>query len=261
MRGWIRRLAALPARAVAPRRRDAVGLGAAALVWVAVLLLVSVAGKAVVIQRVDRTPVGTRAPQGEQVPGAPVDDLPATASPGFLSNLPGLLGLAPDAPGDDDLGVSDPLKSTPPAPSLLPALPVIELPPLPKELDPFLRVVGPSVRQVCSTTGVVIVLSALLKGDLESSGIPVTQALTYLGPVLSACALFPQDQPSICAVDTALNNAVIPKDLQILVGVPPLAALGLDQVDSVIRLLQSTGLPLPPDLNTTVADALGCELR
>jgi hypothetical protein len=257
----LRRIVALPGRVLAPRRRDALGLGAAGLVWLAVLVLVSVAGKAVVIQRVDRAPVGTSAPQGEQVAGAPVDDLPAVSSPGFFSNLPTAPGvLTPFAP-EDDLGISDPLKSTPPAPSFLPALPVIELPPLPKELDPLLRVVGPSVRQVCSTTGVVIVLSALLKGDLEASGIPVTQALTYLGPVLSACALFPQDQPSICAVDTALNNALIPKDLQILVGVPPLAALGLDQVNSVVRLLQSTGVPLPPDINASVAKALGCQLR
>jgi hypothetical protein len=245
---------------LAPRRRDAVGLSLAALVWVGVLLLVSVAGKDVVVQRVDRAAVGTSAPEASPSAGAPVDDLPVTPSPGFLADLPGALGLVGDTP-TDDLGISDPLASTPPKPGFLPALPVIELPPLPKELDPLLSVVGPSVRQVCSTTGVVIVLSALLKGDLEASGIPVTEALTYLGPVLSVCALFPQGQPSICAVDTALNDAVIPKDLQILVGVPPLAALGLDQVASVIGLLESTGLPIPPDLDRTVADALGCQLR
>lgn len=247
---------------LAPRRRDALGLGAAGLAWVMILVLVATSGKAVVVQRVDRAPVRATAPTTVPEAGLPdlsgggvVDDLPR-----LVDQLPGLLGVTP-VTTDPDLGISDPIDRTPPPPGFLPELPVIELPPLPKELDPILAVAGPSVRQVCSTTGVVIVLAGLLKGDLEASGIPVSQALTYLGPILSVCALFPIDEPSICSVDAALNNALIPKDLQILVGVPPLAALGLDQVDSVLGLLRSTGLPLPPDLSQTLAAALGCQLR
>ena len=246
-----------------PRRRDTLGLSAAALAWIGGLVLVAVAGEAVVVQRVDRAPVSTSAPADEIVSPDVLEDLPPSFTGGVSQGeVEGLLdAFTPEPSPDDDLGVSDPLDSSPPPTGFLPALPVIELPPLPKELDPILAVLAPSVRTVCSTVGVVIVLSALVKGDLEEVGIPVSQALTYLAPILSACALFPQGEPSICSVDTAINQAVIPEDLQLLVGVPPLAALGLDQVDAVVQALGSAGLPIPPDTSAAVADALGCELR
>jgi hypothetical protein len=249
--------------AISPRRRDTLGLSAAALAWIGGLVLVALAGEALVVQRVDRTPVSTNGRADEIVSPEVLEDFPDSFTGGVTQgDVDGLLGaLTPGAPADPDLGVSDPIESSPTTVGLLPPLPVIELPPLPKELDPILAVLAPSVRTVCSTTGVVIVLSALVKGDLEAAGVPVSQALTYLAPILSACALFPQGQPSICAVDTAINNAVIPKDLQILVGVPPLAALGLDQVDAVVGALSSAGLPIPPGTTEAVADALGCELR
>ena len=251
-------------RVVSPRRRDAMGLSAAALAWVGGIVFVAVAGQAVVVQRVDRGPDHLSPATDEIVSPEVIDDLPA----GFLGNvtqrdIDGLLDAfttSTTAP-DYDLGVSEEIESGEVPKSILPELPVIELPPLPEELDPILEILGPSARTVCSTTGVVIVLTALLKGDLEGAGVPVSQALTYLGPILSACALFPQGEPSICAVDAAINNAVIPKDLQILVGVPPLAALGLDQVDAVVGALASTGVPIPPGTSEAVADALGCELR
>ena len=244
------------------RRRDTLGLSAAALAWIGGLVLVAVAGEAVVVQRVDRTPVSSGSPTDEIVSPDVLEDLPPSFTGGVTQrDVDGLLGAFTPPPAEDDLGISDPLDSGPPPTGFLPELPVIELPPLPKELDPILAVLAPSVRTVCSTTGVVIVLSALVKGDLEEAGVPVSQALTYLGPILSACALFPQGQPSICSVDKALNDAVIPKDLQILVGVPPLAALGLDQVDAVVGALASAGLPIPPGTSEAVADALGCELR
>ncbi len=247
---------------ISPRRRDTLGLSAAALAWIGGLLLVALAGEAVVVQRVDRTPVATNAPVDEIVSPEVLDDFPDSFTGGVTQgDLDGLLGAFNPGIADPDLGVSDPIESTPTTAGLLPPLPVIELPPLPRELDPILAVLAPSVRTVCSTTGVVIVLSALVKRDLEGAGVPVSQALTYLAPILSACALFPQGQPSICAVDTAINNAVVPKDLQILVGVPPLAALGLDQVDAVVGALTSAGLPIPPGTTEAVADALGCELR
>lgn len=249
---------------MSPRKRDAFGLSAAALAWIGGIVLVAVTGQAVVVQRVERAPVSTSAPADEIISPEVIEDFPEDFLGGVTqSDVDGLLdAFVPEGEEPDfDLGVSDPIESGESAPGLLPELPVIELPPLPKELDPILEILAPSVRTVCSTTGVVIVLSALVKGDLEGAGIPVSQALTYLAPILSACALFPQGQPSICAVDTALNNAVIPKDLQILVGVPPLAALGLDQVDAVVQALTSAGLPIPPGTSEAIADALGCELR
>jgi hypothetical protein len=254
----------LPLRGASPRQRDALGLSAAVVLWIAGIVLVAVAGQAVVVQRVARTPVSTRTPTDPIVSPDVLDDLPPSFTGGVTQrDADGLLDAFTEAEPELDLGVSDPLGSGRPPKSLipLPDLPVIELPKLPKELDPILEVLSPSVRTVCSTTGVVIVLAALVKGDLEENGIPVSQALTYLAPILSACSLFPQGQPSICAVDAAINDAVIPKDLQILVSVPPLAALGLDQVDAVVQLLQSTGLPLPAGTSQAVADALGCELR
>lgn len=261
--GW-GRVTGRVAGVLSPRKRDALGLSAAALAWIGGIVLVAVAGQAVVVQRVDRAPVASRTPADEIVSPEVLDSLPESFLGGVTrSDVDGLLdAFTPDGGEPDfDLGVSDPIESGTTPPGLLPALPVIELPPLPKELDPILSILAPSVRTVCSTVGVVIVLSALVKGDLEGAGIPVSQALTYLAPVLSACALFPQGQPSICAVDTALNDAVIPKDLQILVGVPPLAALGLDQVDAVVRALASAGLPIPPGTSEAIAAALGCELR
>jgi hypothetical protein len=250
---------------LSPRRRDAVGLSAAALAWIGGIVLVAVAGQAVVVQRVDRGPATVSPATDEIVSPDVIQDLPES----FVGNVTqrdvdGLLDAfttSSTTVPELDLGVSEELESGDVPKGFLPELPVIELPPLPKELDPILEVLAPSVRTVCSTTGVVIVLSALLKGDLEGAGIPVTQALTYLAPILSACALFPQGQPSICAVDAAINNAVIPKDLQILVGVPPLAALGLDQVDAVLQVLTRTGVPIPPGTSAALADALGCELR
>jgi hypothetical protein len=255
----------MPFRSASPRTRDAMGLSAAALLWIGGIVLVGVAGQAVVVQRVARTPVSTGKAADPIVSPEVLEDLPPSFTGGVTqSDVDGLLGaFTPSTEPDFDLGVSDPITSGTAPPSLipLPDLPVIELPPLPKELDPILKVLAPSVRTVCSTTGVVIVLAALVKGDLEESGIPVSQALTYLAPILSACALFPQGQPSICAVDAAINSAVIPKDLQILVGVPPLAALGLDQVDAVLEALRSTGLPIPAGTSQALADALGCELQ
>jgi hypothetical protein len=252
-------------RGIGPRRRDVIGLTAAVAAWVVALVLVAAAGQAVVIQRVERT-----------TSPAPAPAAPAATAPLAAPTIGGpvigpYLRVAPPLPLGEptttstttpfDLGVSAPLESSPLAASLLPSLPAITLPPLPPELAPLLAVAAPSVRQVCSTTGVAIVVAALVKGDLEGAGIPVTQALTYLGPVLATCALFPPDEPSICSVDTALNNALIPKDLQILVGVPPLAALGIDQIASVENLLRSTGLPLPPGITASLATALGCELK
>jgi hypothetical protein len=250
-------------RGLSPRRRDAAGLSTAVVVWVAVLLLVATAGKAVVVQRVDRsspalasgtTPTPTTTPV--TIPDVGSFPVGAVAAPPLFTS-PEL--TAPPRPFD--LGVSNPLKSAPAAASLLPALPVITLPPLPPALAPLLSVTSPSVREICSATGVAVVVAGLVKGDLEPYGIPVTQALTYLGPVLAVCALFPPSQPSICAVDTALNNAVVPKDLQILVGVPGLAGLALDQVASVEALLRSTGLPLPTNITQELATAMGCQLK
>lgn len=261
--GW-GRISGAVGGVLSPRRRDAVGLSAAALAWIGGIVLVAVAGQAVVVQRVDRGPSTVSPATDEIVSPEVIDDLPDS----FVGNITqrdvdGLLDAftTSTTQPDFDLGVSEEIESGEVPKGFLPELPVIELPPLPKELDPILEILAPSVRTVCSTTGVVIVLSALVKGDLEEAGIPVSQALTYLGPILSACALFPQGEPSICAVDAAINNAVIPKDLQILVGVPPLAALGLDQVDAVLQALTRTGLPIPPDTSQALADALGCELR
>jgi hypothetical protein len=249
-------------RALTPRRKDAAGLSIALVVWVAALLLVAAAGKAVVVQRVDRTtPIPVAGPAPRSVaPTVTIPDLgsfPTSPAAEPLFTSPGLT----TPPKDYDLGISDPLKSAPAKDSLLPALPAITLPPLPPALQPLLAVTAPSVREICSATGVAVVVAGLVKGDVEPYGIPVTQLLTYLGPVLSVCALFPPDQPSICAVDTAINNAVIPQDLQILVGVPALAGLAIDQVQSVEALLRSTGLPLPTNITQQLATAMGCQVR
>jgi hypothetical protein len=249
-------------RALTPRRKDAAGLSVALVAWVAALVLVATAGKAVVVQRVDRTtPVPPAA--GSAAPSAPAVTIPDLgAGPTSPAGEPLFTSPALTAPPKDpDLGVSDPLQSAPAKRSLLPALPAITLPPLPPALLPLLAVTAPSVREICSATGVAVVVAGLVKGDLEPYGVPVTQLLSYLGPVLSVCALFPSDQPSICAVDTALNDAVIPKDLQILVGVPALAGLAVDQVQSVEALLRSTGIPLPTNITQQLATAMGCQVR
>jgi len=246
-----------------PRRRDAAGLAVAVGAWLAGIVLVAAVGEAVVVQRVDRGAAPTSVPAERVAAPSTVPTFPTSPPPTLLESLAPILGLGPvaEAPAGFDFGVSDPLAAAPGLASLLPSLPVIELPPLPPELLPLLAVVSPTARQVCSTTGVVIVLSALVKGDLETAGIPVTQALTYLGPVLQVCALFPEDEPSICAVDTALNEAIIPVDLRLLVGIPPLAALGLDQAASIEAALRSAGLDLPPFASELVATSLGCMLR
>ena len=258
-RAIVRRLVA-----VGPRQRDMAGLSAAVVVWVAALVLVAVAGQAVVVQRAGQSvpgPVVARPPSPPSsaptpTPTVPVlGSFPTTAITSPLFTSPSL--TKPPAPFD--LGVSDPLKSAPAKASLLPALPAIKLPPLPPELAPLLAVAAPSVREVCTATGVAVVLAGLVKADVEPYGIPVTQALTYLGPVLAVCGLFPATEPSICSVDTALNNALIPASLQILVGIPALAALGVDQVASVEALLRSTGLPLPTSISATLAKSLGCK--
>ena len=61
---------------LSPRRRDTLGLSAAALAWIGGLVLVAVAGEAVVVQRVDRAPVSTNAPADEIVSPEVLEDFP-----------------------------------------------------------------------------------------------------------------------------------------------------------------------------------------
>jgi hypothetical protein len=176
---------------------------------------------------------------GSQV-GAPLASAPTAAAPVPRSDAP---APPPPAPGADGLH--------------LPQLPALPLPTPPAALDPVLQLAAPGTTTACNALGITrLGLDTLAPGSL--GGVPVEDALAYLVPVYTACAVLPPPlTTTTCAVDDAVN-AHEPRQFAGAYTLPPAAGLIVDEVVAANALLAPLGAP---SIWLPFAAALTCDVH
>ena len=222
----------------------------AAVVWLVAIL-------ALPVVRLD--PLGALGDgRGEPTAGGPATDRSLVGSiptvpPGLLERVdPELLELPPTTtvagattttlPGELELVPQELLDV------IFEALPPVVFPPLPEELSTLAAGIAPIASFGCSGVGLASLVVSVVAQTVE--GVPLGRLLPYLTPVSAACASFPVPQVhTVCAADEPL---VI--DLGGVTATPPIIGLGIDQLDALETLLESTfGVAVPklaPELRT-----------
>jgi hypothetical protein len=156
---------------------------------------------------------------------------------------------ASNAAGPAGNGNSSP---TPPAADNglhLPQLPPLPLPTPPAALEPALQVASPFGTTACGVLGITRLGADTLAPAVPF--VPVEEALAYLIPVFTACAVLP---PPVTATRCAIDDQVVanePSQLDGIYPVPPLVGLSVDA-------LEATGVS---GLAAPVAAALDCDVH
>jgi hypothetical protein len=228
-----------------------------AAVWVVAMLSLPVV-------RLD--PLGAFGDDGTAAPTAGGPSAGGPAAGGITALPPGLLDDVDRELFDlttTTLAGEGPTSTAPPELELVPpevldalldALPPIVFPPLPEELRTLAAGIAPIASFGCSGLGLASLVVSVVTQTVE--GVPLGRLLPYLTPVSAACASFPiPEVHTVCAADEPL---VI--DLGGVTTTPPIIGLGIDQLDAIETLMESTYGVSVPKLAPELRELLTCRI-